>query len=43
MTQLSEDQDKRARQLHSESFVFDFSPHAEPFLLTSRQREVMLK
>jgi membrane dipeptidase len=43
VTQLSEDQDKRARQLHSESFVFDFSPHAEPFLLTSRQREVMLK
>ena len=43
MTQLSEDQEKRAQQLHSESFVFDFSPHAEPFLLTSRQREVMLK
>jgi hypothetical protein len=43
VTQLSEDQYKRARQLHSESFVFDFSPHAEPFLLTSRQREVMLK
>ena len=43
MTQLNEDQDKRARRLHSESFVFDFSPHAEPFLLTSRQREVMLQ
>jgi membrane dipeptidase len=40
---LSEDQEKRARELHSESFVFDFSPHAEPFLLTSRQREVMLQ
>jgi membrane dipeptidase len=43
VTQLNEDQDKRARRLHSESFVFDFSPHAEPFLLTSRQREVMLQ
>jgi membrane dipeptidase len=43
VTQLNEDQDKRARRLHCESFVFDFSPHAEPFLLTSRQREVMLQ
>jgi membrane dipeptidase len=43
MAQLSEDQEKRAQQLHTESFVFDFSPHAEPFLLTSRQREVMLE
>jgi membrane dipeptidase len=43
VTQLNEDQDKRARRLHSESFVFDFSPHAEPFLLTSKQREVMLQ
>lgn len=43
MVKLSEDQEKRARQLHGESFVFDFSPHAEPFLLTSRHREVMLQ
>jgi membrane dipeptidase len=43
VAQLNEDQEKRARQLHSESFVFDFSPHAEPFLLTSRLREVMLQ
>jgi membrane dipeptidase len=43
VAQLSEEQQKRARQLHGESFVFDFSPHAEPFLLTSRQREVMLQ
>ena len=43
MTQLSEDQENRARRLHGESFVFDFSPHAEPFLLTSKQREVMLR
>jgi membrane dipeptidase len=43
VAQLNEDQEKRARQLHNESFVFDFSPHAEPFLLTSRLREVMLQ
>ncbi len=43
MAKLSEDQEQRARRLHSESFVFDFSPHAEPFLLSSRQREVMLQ
>jgi membrane dipeptidase len=43
VTQLSEDQENRARRLHGESFVFDFSPHAEPFLLTSKQREVMLR
>jgi membrane dipeptidase len=43
VAQLSEEKEKRARQLHGESFVFDFSPHAEPFLLTSRQREVMLQ
>ena len=43
MAQLSEVQENRARQLHGESFVFDFSPHAEPFLLTPKQREVMLR
>jgi len=43
MVKLSEDQEKRAKRLHGETFVFDFSPHAEPFLLTSRQREVMLR
>jgi membrane dipeptidase len=43
VTKLSQDQEQRARWLHGESFVFDFSPHAEPFLLTSRQREVMLR
>jgi membrane dipeptidase len=43
VAKLSEDQEQRASRLHSESFVFDFSPHAEPFLLTSKQREVMLR
>lgn len=43
MAEPSEDQTERAGRLHAESFVFDFSPHAEPFLLTSSQREVMLR
>lgn len=40
---LNEDQEERARRLHFESFVFDFSPFGEPFIMTERQRRVMLE
>ncbi|MFS8571193.1 MAG: membrane dipeptidase [Thermaerobacter sp.] len=38
---LNEDQEERARRLHFESFVYDFSPYGEPFIMTERHRRVM--
>ena len=40
---LDEAQEQRARTLHSESFVFDFSPHGEPIILTRRVSEAMAR
>lgn len=38
---LNEDQEQRARRLHAECFVYDFSPYGEPFIMTERHRRVM--
>ncbi len=40
---LSEEQEERAVKIHSNSFIFDYSPLGEPFIMTERQRKVMIK
>jgi membrane dipeptidase len=39
--ELTHAQEERSRKLHFESFVFDFSPHGEPIVLTPRVRAAM--
>jgi membrane dipeptidase len=39
--ELSTDQDQRARRLHGESLVADFSPHGEPIPHTARSKAAM--
>ncbi len=41
VTELSTDQDQRARRLHEESLVADFSPHGEPIPGTARSQAAM--
>jgi membrane dipeptidase len=41
VSELSTDQDQRARRLHAESLVADFSPHGEPIPHTARSHAAM--
>ena len=43
MIELSQTQEKRARKLHFSNFIIDYSPFGEPFIMTSRHREQMIK
>lgn len=43
MIKLSQEQEKRARKLHFSNFILDYNPFGEPFIMTSRSREKMIK